>query len=305
MYAGAALAVAPRALAEWSPVAVDRRNVWRLSGVVLFGGVVGPVLLLSGLARAASASVSLWLSLEMVATACLARLIFREHLTARTWVSVALVVTASILLSTGTSNDARAALLVAGACLAWGLDNNLTALIDRFTPAQVTFVKGLVAAIVNLAAGLLLEAPVLHGPALLLGLCVGGLGYGVSLLLCVAGAQQLGATRAQLLFSSGPAWGLATAWLVVGEPVHALQLGAAVLMALAAWLWHGEQHSHRHQHLPLSHRHAHRHDDGHHDHAHDASMPSGTWHEHEHSHAALEHDHPHQPDLHHRHEHRK
>ena len=44
------------------------------------------------------------------------------------------------------------ALFVAAACLCWGLDNNVTALIDGFTPAQSTAVKGLVAGAVNLKA---------------------------------------------------------------------------------------------------------------------------------------------------------
>jgi drug/metabolite transporter (DMT)-like permease len=236
MYAGAALAVAPRALASWSAARVDRRNLWRLVGAVLSGGIVGPVLLLRGLSLSSAASVSLWLCLETVATACLGQLFFRERHGARMWLAVVLMVTASVLLSAGARTDARAAWLVAAACLAWGLDNNLTAIIEGFTPAQITFVKGLVAAAVNLAAALLLEPPAFHAPALLQGLLVGALGYGASLLLYVAGARQLGATRSQLLFSTAPIWGLAVAWSFAGEPLHTVQLGAGALMALALLL---------------------------------------------------------------------
>lgn len=194
---------------------------------------------------------------------------------------------------------------VALACLAWGLDNNLTALIDAYSPAQITFAKGVVAGAVNLGLGLCFEPAALTAWTWGSGLVVGALGYGASLLLYVAGAQHLGATRSQLLFSTAPLWGLLLAWLALGEPVLAAQLAAAPLMALALWLWHREHHEHHHLHAAITHRHWHRHDDDHHDHDHDHELGvgAGGWHSHEHRHQSIEHTHPHRPDLHHRHAH--
>jgi len=304
LYAGAALSVAPRALrALPSRASITRSDLLHLGGAVVFGGIVGPVLLLSGLAIAPAASVSLWLVLETVATAVLAALFFKEHLTARTWLSVALVVAGSAMLSSGEAGSGRAVLLVSLACLAWGLDNNLTAVIDRFTPAQVTFAKGVAAATVNLGAGALLEGGSASAVTIGGGLLVGALSYGASLLLYVASAQQLGATRSQLVFSTSPAWGLLLSWLFLGERLTAAHLGASALMGAAIWLWHNEQHTHRHVHHAVSHQHMHRHDDGHHDHAHDTPCAPDAWHTHEHSHDDTDHAHEHRPDLHHRHEH--
>jgi len=78
LYLGAAIAVAPRALPgrTWR---LDRRNAARLGGAVLFGGALGPVFLLLGLRLASAASDSMWLNLEMVATAVLGALLFRDH----------------------------------------------------------------------------------------------------------------------------------------------------------------------------------------------------------------------------------
>lgn len=304
LYLGAAFAVSPWALRNLRQLPSDRKNIGRLVGAVVFGGMLGPVLLLTGLASAPASSVALWLNLETVATALLARFFFKEHLAPSTWVAVALVVTGSLLLSPGTPGGGSAVVLVALACLAWGLDNNLTALIDRFSPAQVTFVKGAAAGSVNLSLALLLAPRPLAGWAIAGGLAVGALSYGASLLLYIAGAQQLGATRSQLIFSTAPAFGLALAWLALGEQVLAVQVVAAALMALAIWLWYRERHDHRHTHAEVTHRHWHRHDDGHHAHAHDSPVPAGTWHSHEHTHEPIEHTHPHRPDLHHRHDHR-
>lgn len=303
LYLGGALAVSPWALRRSRSRSADRRNWCYLLGAVLAGGVIGPVLLLIGLSMAPAGSVALWLNLETVATALLARVFFREHMHARTWIAVALIVVASALLSQSMPGGDVAIALVALACVAWGLDNNLTASIDRFSPAEVTLAKGLVAGVVNTTAGALIApaAPPLTGLAL--SLVVGALAYGASILLYIRGAQQLGATRSQLAFSTAPAFGLALSWALLGEPVSALQLLAAVIMALAIWLWHHERHGHLHHHQSVVHTHEHRHDDGHHDHAHDASVDPRAWHTHEHGHEALEHEHAHRPDLHHRHRH--
>lgn len=305
LYLGAALAVLPFVFRGGSKAARrERKNVLRMGGVVLFGGVLGPVLLLIGLSRAPAASVSLWLNLETPATALLAWAFFKEHLERRGLLAVVLVTGASALLA-GASGVALvpAALLVAAACLCWGLDNNLSALVDGFTPAQSTFAKGLVAGGVNLGLGLWLEGGVESGGVVGGGLGIGALCYGASLALYVRGAQHLGAVRSQMLFASAPFFGVLLSWTVAGEPMLLAQLGAAAGMAVAFVLLHGERHAHEHVHEALTHTHWHRHDDGHHeDHAHEHGHVRG-WHIHEHAHRARRHAHAHRPDLHHRHAH--
>lgn len=305
LYVGAGLAVAPWALGTKSRRALresmDRRNLWLLAGAVLFGGILGPVLLLTGLSMSNAGDVSLWLNLETVATAVLARVFFREHLTRSTWLAVAFILGGSFLLSPHAPGGGLGILLVALACVAWGLDNNLTAVIDRFSPAQVTFAKGLIAGTVNVALGLLAGDVSVEVPQVGAALLIGGLSYGASLILYVAGAQQLGATRSQLVFATAPVWGLVMSWAALGESIAPLQVLAAALMGLALYVWHREKHAHAHVHERMTHRHWHRHDDDHHDHAHDVSVPFG--HSHEHTHEPMDHEHPHEPDLHHRHEH--
>jgi drug/metabolite transporter (DMT)-like permease len=304
LYLGAALATLPSALRggtsarQWDP-----GNLRRLGGAVLFGGILGPVALLLGLQAAPSASVSLWLNLETTATAVLAWAFFREHMDGRTWAANALVLVAGVLLATPDGFAvAPAALLVGLGCLCWGLDNNLTAVIDGFTPAQTTCVKGLVAGIFNLGLGLWLEGT-LPAPGTIVGaLFVGALAYGASIVLYIRGAQQLGATRSQMLFATAPFLGMLLAWIALGEPILGVQLAAAGTMAVALGLLLTSDHAHAHTHAAVTHTHAHRHDDDHHRHAH-PDLPPQAWHTHEHAHEPLEHTHVHQPDLHHRHEH--
>lgn len=304
LYLGAAITVLPWALR--GPRAQNRwraRNVARLAGVIVFGGVLGPIALLFGLTRAPASSVALWLSLETVFTALFAVLLFREHVGARGWIAVVVITAASIAIASPSEFEAgTAALLVATACACWGLDNNLTAVIDGFTPAQSTFAKGLAAGATNLALSAVVGDARLELGDVGYALAIGALAYGASLVLYVAGAQQLGATRSQMIFSSAPFFGAALAWAALGESLTIVHVLGALAMAAALVFVHRDQHAHEHDHEALVHTHWHRHDDAHHDHSH-PGVAASAGHTHEHAHTALTHSHAHEPDLHHRHAH--
>lgn len=304
LYLGAALAVLPLSLRGGSAERrSDRANLGRLAGAVVAGGIAGPALLLYGLRLAPSASVSLWLNLETVATALLAVVLFQEHLQPRVWVAVLGVLGAGVLLAAPDGFDlALAAALVAAGCVCWGLDNNLTAIIDGYTPEQTTLAKGAVAGAFNLAAGLALGQQLPSPATVLVALAVGGLSYGASIVLYIRGAQHLGATRSQLLFATAPFLGVVMAWVGLNEPILAVQLAATAVLAVSLFVMLSAHHGHVHSHAPVTHTHLHRHDDGHHDHDHEG-VPPGAWHTHEHTHGGRTHSHPHQPDLHHRHGH--
>lgn len=302
LYLGAAIGVLPWALRA-SGMPLGRTNGLRLGGAVLFGGVIGPVLLLLALERAPAATVSLGSSLEGTLTAVLGALFFREALGRMGWASVALAAGAGVLLSgAGGRADVIPMLLVGGACLAWALDNHWTALLDGLTPARSTFVKGVVAGGTNLLLAFAVGAPAPAPADLAVALAIGALGYGASITLYIGAAQEIGATRAQTVFASAPFLGAALAVPLLGESLAPGQLAAGALLALAVVLLLRSQHEHAHVHEPVEHVHAHTHDDGHHDHAH-PGLPPGTRHSHAHRHVRVEHAHRHVSDLHHRHGH--
>lgn len=303
-YLGGALGVLPFSFHGGSAqLRRDPHQRRMLALAVLFGGGIGPVLLLFGLRAAPAASVALWLNTETVATAFIAWAFFREHLDRRTLLAAGLVLAGGLVLAAPEGAAGwRAGALVALACVCWGLDNNLTALVSGFTPAQTTLVKGVGAGTVNLAIGLAVEGGLAPFAAIAAALLVGAFSYGLSIMLYISGAQQLGASRSQLLFSTSPFLGVLLAWFMFCEPVILAQIGAAVLMIAGIALMLTATHAHEHTHERMVHTHEHRHDDGHHDHIH-PGLPAGVRHTHEHEHEPVTHTHPHVPDLHHRHEH--
>ncbi len=314
LYLGAALAVAPSALRSNGlglPSHKDTHNQLRLLGAIVFGGILGPVALLSGLRLAGAASVSLWLNLELAATAVLGILIFRDHLGGKGWIGIALAIAASMIVAWAPGNTGlTAGILVLMACLCWGLDNHLTALIDGITPSQSTFWKGVIAGLVNLIIGTSFSSiPVemsgdllIDLPLIVIALIVGALSYGASIVLYIHSAQSIGATRAQVLFASAPFFGVALSVVFLGESLSFMHLVATLLFIVGAGLLMIEDHAHLHTHKLINHKHLHRHDDGHHNHQHPGFDPR-KYHSHEHTHEPIRHSHQHWPDLHHRHTH--
>ena len=303
LYLGTGLITLPFALRtrERTPKSGDKL---RVLGAVVFGGILGPVLLLYGLRVGDAGDASLLLNLESVATALLGWVIFREHISIKGWVAAALVFVAGVVLALPVeATSFTSALWIGAACLCWGFDNHFTADVVEFSPAQTTCIKGLCAGGFNcVLAFVILDEPLVGGWTMGSALLIGALCYGGSMVLYVAGAQQLGATHSQIIFSSAPYWGLVIAWIALGEAVALGQIFAALLMITAVWMLSREDHEHTHRHEAESHTHWHRHDPEHHIHSHRSGMWSVFgWHFHHHHHDAVEHTHSHRSDIHHRH----
>ncbi|HMD73288.1 MAG TPA: DMT family transporter, partial [Steroidobacteraceae bacterium] len=77
-----------------------------LLGAIVFGGVIGPYLLMFGLAQTDSASASLILNLEGVFTALLAWFLCNENFDHRIALGMALIVAGGVILSTGAALNA-------------------------------------------------------------------------------------------------------------------------------------------------------------------------------------------------------
>lgn len=304
LYIGAGLAVVP-SVARTPPTAAALQRDWRPALVaVVAGGALGPALLVAGLARTAAATASILLNLELAATVLLAATVFREYIGRRVLAGAALVTVAGAALTWEPGAELSiGALLIAGACLAWGLDNGVTAKIDHLSPEQVVLLKGFVAGFANLALGFALAdgGTDISASQVVASLVIGAAGYGASIVLWVKGARDLGAARGQVIFAAAPFIGAVIAWSVLGESVTAVQMLAVVFAAAGVWVSLESAHDHFHAHEAMEHEHEHSHGDRHHDHHHDE--PVVGRHTHSHQHQPMTHRHPHVPDLHHRHRH--
>jgi drug/metabolite transporter (DMT)-like permease len=309
LYLGSGLGLtATRLLRDrgWRPSGLSRGDWLWFVAAIGFGGVLGPLLLVAGLAKTAAGTASLLLNLEAVLTAVLAWLAFREHADRRIVLGMGLIVAGGVALSwpsTGASAaDATGTLAILGACLCWAIDNNLTRKVSAADALFIAGTKGLAAGAVNLGLSLALGQPLPAWPVSAAAMLVGWLGYGVSLALFVRALRELGTSRTGAYFSTAPFVGAALSIALLGESTAPSFWLAAILMGIGVWLHLTERHEHVHRHEVLHHTHAHVHD-AHHPHDHDFPWDGREPHDHPHTHVSTHHRHPHFPDIHHRHRH--
>jgi drug/metabolite transporter (DMT)-like permease len=285
--------------------ALGRKDLPWLAGAIVAGGIVGPLLLMLGLARTEAATASLMLTLEGVATALMAWFVFHENFDRRIAIGMACLVAGAAILSWSgrpSLSGLLGPLAIVGACVAWGLDNNLTRKVSLADPLQIVELKGLIAGPFNVALALAMGDALPGASAIVVAGLVGVLGYGLSLALFVLALRHLGTARTGAYFSTAPFFGAAVAVVALGEPLTIQLIAAAGLMGVGVWLHVTEQHEHSHVHPVMSHEHAHSHDE-HHQHGHEPHDPVGEPHSHWHKHSPLEHTHRHVPDAHHQHRH--
>lgn len=265
---------------------------------------LGPVLLMFGLSGMPATGASLLLNAEGVFTALLAWFVFKENFDRRIAIGMAAIVAGAVVLSIPTGADLGTvwpSLAILGACLSWGIDNNLTRKIALNDATWLAAVKGGVAGPVNLIIAFALSAylpPVFNIAAAMV---VGFFAYGVSLVLFIVAMRYVGTARAGAYFSIAPFFGAVLA-IALGASVSIPLVVAGVLMAFGVWLHLTERHEHQHTHEAVTHDHWHTHDE-HHQHEHDEVVAPGERHTHEHAHEPITHSHGHYPDAHHRHDH--
>ena len=294
-----------RAAIRHGDTPLTRRDLPWLAGAILAGGVGGPILMMLGLARAEASMASLLLTLEGVVTALLAWLVFRESFDRRIAAGLICIIGGAAVLAwqgNPLGGGISGPVLIIGACICWGIDNNLTRKIANADPVQIAMLKGLCGGPVMLAIALAGGTAIPPAATVALAALVGLFGIGVSLALFVRALRDLGAARTGAYFSTAPFLGAAAAIALLDESVTWRFLCAGMLMAFGVYLHLTERHSHEHEHEPMEHAHPHVHD-AHHRHAHSLSDPPGEPHSHRHNHVRLRHSHPHAPDSHHIHPH--
>lgn len=305
LYLGSGIGLALyRRLTSADAVVLPKTERPWFAGAIVSGGLIGPVLLMVGLSGSSASAASLLLNMEGVFTAILAWFVFKENFDRRIALGMLAIVAGALILSWPGEITMAAlwpSLAILGACLAWGIDNNLTRKVSLTDASWIAMVKGLAAGSVNLLIALSLGAQIPIWGNTLSAMAIGFLSYGISLVLFVLGLRHLGTARTGAYFSVAPMFGAFLA-LLLGEPVT-LALGiATVLMGYGVYLHLSEVHVHEHQHEELSHEHIHSHDE-HHAHHHDEPVARDKPHSHRHTHRPLTHQHAHYPDAHHTHTH--
>ncbi len=245
---------------------LERRDLPYTAAMVVLD-IAAPILLMFGVRETSPANVSLLNNFEIAATSLIALAIFREKLSGLLWTAIVLAVAGSAVLSWaggGLGLD-RGALLVLGACLCWGLENNCTRSISHKSARQIVLIKGLGSGTGGVIMALVLGEQFPAWGPLVLALVLGFVAYGLSIYFYIRAQKDLGAARTSAFYALAPFLGVGFSFLLLGEspaPRFYLALGLMVLSTLLTVrdaLGPGLTHTHAHRHGSLVHTHAHRH----------------------------------------------
>jgi drug/metabolite transporter (DMT)-like permease len=218
-----------------------RRRDWEWLGAsAVLGGLIAPILLVTGLTTTPGAIASLLLNFEGVFTALVAWIVFKERWTWTLLLGIVAITSGGVVLShiasSSLSGFSWGALLILGTCLAWAIDSNCTNKIADRNPFQLALFKSGLAGVINVAIALAIGQSFPPLPWLLGCLTLGAFSTGLTYFCFVLALRKLGSARTGAYFALSPFAGALISILFLGEPVTQSLAIAAGLMGIGAWL---------------------------------------------------------------------
>ncbi len=201
--------------------------------------IAAPILLMFGIARAAAENVSLLGNFEIVATALIAALVFKEKISGRLWISILFIVSSCALLSVNSSQSlsfSKGSFYVLLAAVCWGLENNCTRKISDKNPMQIVIIKGFGSGIGSLLIAWYLHSlsfDLLYGGLTLL---LGFVSYGLSIYFYVYAQRFLGAAKTSAFYAVSPFIGVVFSFLIFNDIPGLTFYPALVLMIIGSYL---------------------------------------------------------------------
>ena len=168
--------------------------------------ILAVIFLMKGLSLTSSATVSLLSNFEIVATALIAYLVFKEKISPNLRIAIVLITVAGIVLSLQDGNFSFSAggLLVILATLAWGLENNCTKSLANHDPLKVTAVKGIGTGTGSLIIALSIGQKIPSSYDLAMIMLLGFVSYGLSVAFYIYAQRKLGAGTTSAYYALAP-----------------------------------------------------------------------------------------------------
>lgn len=222
---------------------LTRRELpYTVSMVVL--DIAAPILLMAGVARTTAGNVSLLNNFEIVATSVIALAVFHETISKKLWCAIFLVTLASAILSfenAGAFTFNTGSLLVLGACLCWGFENNCTKMLSGKSSVEIVTIKGCFSGLGSLCIALTLGQRLPAAPWVLAALVLGFVSYGLSINFYILAQKDLGAAKTSAYYSIAPFLGAAFGILLLGERPTLQFYAALAIMAAGTALMAADQ----------------------------------------------------------------
>ncbi|MBR2337427.1 MAG: DMT family transporter [Clostridia bacterium] len=201
--------------------------------------IAAPICLLIGLKSTTAANASLLNNFEIVATAIIGLMVFKERVSPRLWLGILFVTLSCALLSFEDVSGLRfsfGSLFILLACVCWGIENNCTRKISSKDPLQIVLLKGIFSGFGSVVIGLCIGEKITVIWSVFAVLGVGCVAYGLSIFFYVHAQRILGAARTSAYYAVAPFIGTLLSLIIFRELPHYTYFIALGLMVIGAWL---------------------------------------------------------------------
>ena len=201
--------------------------------------IAAPIFLLLGLSYTTAANVSLLNNFEIVATALIALMVFKERISARLWLGIGFVVFSCAILSfedISSFDFSIGSVFVLLACICWGIENNCTRRLSSKDPMQIVLLKGIFSGMGSIIIGLCIGERITLIWSVFAVLIVGFVAYGLSIFFYVYAQRMLGAARTSAYYAIAPFIGVLLSFAIFRDMPDISYFIALFIMLIGAWL---------------------------------------------------------------------
>lgn len=219
-------------------VPLDKKDLPYTVGMIVLD-IMAPILLMFGLKMTTAANASLLNNFEIVATSVIALLVFKETISKRLWTAILLVTVSSIILSFEDMSSftfSTGSVLVIGACICWGMENNCTKMLSKKDPPQIVVIKGFFSGFGSLVIALVIGERLPYFTYALCALILGFVAYGLSILFYIYAQRGLGAAKTSAYYALAPFIGTFLSFLIFMEIPKLSFIIALIIMIIGAYL---------------------------------------------------------------------
>ena len=234
---------------------IEKKDIKYVIGMIVLD-IAAPILLMFGLKASDSSSASLLNNFEIVATSLIALFIFKERISKKMWIAIALVTLSSFFLSIEDITIFKFSLgsiLVLLATLCWGLENNCTRNLSSKNTYEIVFLKGIFSGlgslIIAFCIGEKIPSKVLY---ILLAMLLGFVAYGLSIFFYIKAQKELGASKTSAYYSVAPFIGTFLSFIILHEKINysyfiglvIMIIGAIIIVIDTLSVTHTHEHTH-------------------------------------------------------------
>ena len=201
--------------------------------------IAAPICLLFGLNSTTAANASLLNNFEIVATAIIALMVFKEKISPRLWFGILFITLSCGILSfedVSSLHFSYGSLFVLLSAICWGFENNCTRKISSKDPLQIVLLKGIFSGIGSLTIGLYMGERIASFWSIFAVLCIGFIAYGLSIYFYVYAQRLLGAARTSAYYAVAPFIATILSLIILREVPDIAYYFALALMIIGAWL---------------------------------------------------------------------